>query len=698
MRRLKNILQNNLSLSSKLFLRGLLRPFLRRQKVELFSLEPSVATVASDLNALLLAEPKPPTKPDPAVVQTSIIIPVFNKAEFTWQCISSLLQEIDFGENEVIVVDNASTDQTAEVLIHFENVVRVIRNEENRGFVDACNQGAAMAQGKYLLFLNNDTKVLPGWLSHLVETIESDPVNGAVGSMFLYPDGSIQEAGAIVWQNGEAHHYGWGASTNDCRYNFAREVDYCSAASLLIRKEVFQRLSGFDRRFAPAYYEDIDLCFGVRSLGYKVIYQPMSRLVHYEGVTAGSDTTKGFKQFQIVNREKFVEKWHAVLEREHLPENLQQLTEASNRNRDRPRIVVFDERVPSPDRDAGSLRMFIILKMLAKWCHVIFVPFNRPQSLEYERALWKEGIETADAVDYRRLLKHKNVKAAIVSRPSMAEALIHRIRRVNPKVGIVFDMVDTHFLRFQREYETSGERTALAESERYRQLEKKLAQQSDLVWCASGEDKQVMQQLAPDTRIEVVPTIHELREGGKPFADREGLLFIGNLAHRPNDDAVLFFMREVYPLLREMLPDVGLDIIGDNPSPAIAAYNSEHARVTGYVPEVDPYLRDARVFIAPLRFGAGIKGKVGEAMAHGIPVVTTSIGAEGFGLTHELDVMIADDPAAFAAAVERLYSEKELWERVAQNSRVRIENYFTPEVVAETINSSIHEVSRKANC
>lgn len=672
----------------------MLRTFWRRRKADQYSLEPSVATVASDLNALLLAGPKPAARPDPATVQTSIIIPVFNKAEFTFQCISSLLHEIDFDENEVIVVDNASADQTAEVLAHFESVVRLIRNEENRGFVDACNQGAAAARGKFLLFLNNDTKVLPGWLSHLVETIESDPVNGAVGSMFLYPDGSIQEAGGIVWQNGEAHHYGWGASPNDRRYNFAREVDYCSAASLLIRAEVFQRLGGLDRRFAPAYYEDIDLCFGVRSLGYKVIYQPMSRLVHYEGVTAGADTTKGIKRFQIVNREKFVEKWHDVLEREHLLKNLKQVVEASNRNRDRPRIVVFDERVPSPDRDAGSLRMFTILKTLAKWSRVTFVPFNRPQSLEYERALWKEGIETADAVDYRRLLKNKNVRAAIVSRPSMAAALIHRIRRVNPKVGIVFDMVDTHFLRFQREYEISGEPAALAEAERYRKLEKKLAQRSDLVWCASGEDKQVMQQLAPDTRIEVVPTIHELRQGGKPFAEREGLLFIGNLAHRPNDDAVLFFMREVYPLLREMLPDIGLDIIGDNPSPAISAYNSEHARVRGYVPEVEPYLRNARVFIAPLRFGAGIKGKVGEAMAHGIPVVTTSIGAEGFGLTHELDVMIADDPAAFAAAVARLYSEKELWERVAHNSRLRIENHFTPEVVAETINNSIREVSQ----
>jgi glycosyltransferase involved in cell wall biosynthesis len=510
--------------------------------------------------------------------------------------------------------------------------------------------------------------------------------------MFLYPDGSIQEAGGIVWRNGEAHHYGWGSSPDDHRFNFAREVDYCSAASLLVRKDVFQRLGGFDRRFAPAYYEDVDLCFGVRSLGLKVIYQATSRVVHFEGATAGFDTTRGFKKYQVTNRAKLVEKWRATLDREHLAKDLKQLTAASDRNRDRRRVVVFDERVPSPDRDAGSLRMFLILKALATWCHVVFVPFNRPQAIEYERALWQAGIETAYAVDYRRLLNNRNVKAAIVSRPSMGSAFIRRIRRVNPNVRIIFDMVDTHFVRLRREYEISGTKSLLAEAERYRKLERKLAQSSDLVWCASVEDKQAMEHEATESKIEVVPTIHELRDSGKSFDERHHLLFIGNLAHRPNEDAVLFFLREVYPLVRKILPNIGLDIIGDFGSDAIKAYDSEHVRVRGYVPDVEPYLQNARVFIAPLRFGAGIKGKVGEAMAHGIPVVTTSIGAEGFGLTHEVDVMIGNDPASFAAAIQQLYSQKDLWLRVVDNSRLRIEQHFTPEVIAKTINNSIKDL------
>jgi glycosyltransferase involved in cell wall biosynthesis len=380
--------------------------------------------------------------------------------------------------------------------------------------------------------------------------------------------------------------------------------------------------------------------------------------------------------------------------REHLSQDAKQLEAASNRNRDRPRVLVFDERVPSPDRDAGSLRMFLILKALNEWCHVIFVPFNRPQSIEYERALWQAGIQTADATDYRRLLKNKNISAAIVSRPSMGSTFIHRIRRVNPGVRVIFDMVDTHFLRLQREYEISGDAAALSESKRYRKLERNLAQASDVVWCASEEDKKVMEREAPESRIEVVPTIHMLRDPGKAFDDRQDLLFIGSFAHRPNQDAMLFFLREVYPLVRKSLPTVRLDIIGDFASAAIKAYDSEDVRIRGYVPDVEPYLQNARIFIAPLRFGAGIKGKVGEAMAHSLPVVTTSIGAEGFGLTPELDVMIGDDPTSFAEAIQQLYLQKELWKRVADNSRLRIEKHFTPEVIAETINNSLRELGR----
>lgn len=622
---------------------------------------------------------------------TSIVIPVYNKVEFTFQALRSLLREIDFDETEVIVVNNASTDETAQLLSHFQAFITVINNEENRGFVDASNQGAAVARGEHLVFLNNDTVVLPGWLKQLRETIESDESVGAVGSMFLYEDGTVQEAGAFVWQNGAAFHYGWGGSCEDRRYNFAREVDYCSGASLLIRRDLFEQLGGFDRRYAPAYYEDVDICFGVRSLGYKVVYQPMSRIIHHEGATAGRDTTTGFKRYQVTNRAKFVEKWREVLERENLPEDRTRAEEAANRKR-APLIIIFDERIPTPDRDAGSARMLLILKSLVKWSRPVFVPLNRPHGIEYERVLWKEGIETAHLVEYPRLLRTRKFYAAVLSRPLVANALMKPLRRARPPLKIVFDMVDAYFIRLAREHAVTNDARTAEEARSYREIELRLARASDLVWCNSSEDKRAVAREVPGVRIEVIPTIHPLQTRGQSFATRSGLLFLGNLAHRPNADAVHFFMRDIFPLVKESLPGVRLHLVGDNVTPEIAAYAREDVLVLGYVPDVEPLYQRCRLMVVPLRYGAGVKGKLGEALSYSLPVVTTSIGAEGFGLTGEVEVMIADEPGAFAAAIVRAYEEQDLWERLAERGRGHIEKYYTPEVIAEVINSSVQEL------
>jgi GT2 family glycosyltransferase len=624
--------------------------------------------------------------------RTSIIIPVFNQVEFTFQCLRSLLREIDFDDTEVVVIDNASTDETARLLAQFRGLVNVVHNAENRGFVDACNQGAKIARGEHLVFLNNDTVVLPGWLAALRETVEGDPSAGAVGSMLLYEDGRVQEAGAGVWRNGAAFHYGWGGSADDRRYNFAREVDYCSGASLLVRRELFERLGGFDRRYAPAYYEDVDICFGVRSLGYKVVYQPMSRVIHHEGATAGRDpASSGFKRYQLINREKFVEKWREVLEREHLPEDRARTDEASNRKR-APLVIVFDERVPTPDRDAGSARMLHILKSLARSCRPVFVPLNRPHGIEYERLLWKEGIETANVVEYLRLLRERKFQVAILSRPLVADGLINSLRGINPSLKIVFDMVDTYFIRLERERHVTRDERAAADARRYREIELRLARASNLVWCASPEDREVVAREAPEVRIEVVPTIHPLHTRGRSFAEREHLLFLGNLAHRPNADAVHHFLRDIFPAVKSALPQVKLYVVGDSVPPEIAAYASADVEVLGYVPDVEPFFRNCRLMVVPLRYGAGIKGKLGESLSYGLPVVTTSTGAEGFGLTGGVEALIVDEPREFAAAVVRAYEREDLWERLSEQGYRHVEKHFTPEVVARVIESSMREL------
>jgi GT2 family glycosyltransferase len=639
-----------------------------------------------DIDVVLARQPRERADVDNPLC--SIVIPVFNKAEYTRQCIESLIREVRPGETEIIVVDNASTDDTAEVLRTFGDAVRVITNEENLFFVRGCNAGAARARGKYLVFLNNDTVVLPGWLDHLVWTIERDDTIGAVGSMFLYPDGRVQEAGSIIWRNGGADHYGGGGSPLSRKVSYARDVDYCSGASLLVRRHLFEQRGGFDEFYSPGYYEDVDLCFAIRDLGYRVVYQPTSRIVHFEGVTSGTDLSAGMKKFQTINQGKFRRKWGEILEREHYDRTKKNIDAAANRKHSSATYLVFDEKLPRPDRDAGSLRMLHILEVLARLGRVIFVPVFGDMDRSAEELLWKRGIETAGMPFWHRYAGAKT-RAAILSRPSVADLLIEKVRRLNPKGAIVYDMVDVHFLRLTREMTTTSEPTLAKAASEAESVEMDCARRADVTWCATVADQGVMLEKAPYLNTVVVPTIHVPRANTQPFAMRSGLLFVGNMSHRPNRDGVLYFLRHVLPLLRRSLPDAVIRIVGSGADNEITAFASADVHVLGHVADLEPIIDGARVFVAPLRFGAGSKGKIGECMAAGLPVVTSSIGAEGMGLIHRRNAMIADEPQNFADAIHELYKNESLWQQIADNARSHVAKTFSPDAVGDVIRRSV---------
>jgi GT2 family glycosyltransferase/SAM-dependent methyltransferase len=243
----------------------------------------------------------------------SIVIPVYNHVEYTVCCLASILRHVPQCSFEVIIVDDGSHDETPNILQDVQNI-RYCRNETNVGFLRSCNKGATLARGQYLLFLNNDTQVLEGWLDELVNTFQEQSDVGLVGSKLLYPNGVLQEAGAIIKPDGSAELVGLNGDPDRPEYNVVREVDYCSGACLLIKTELFKTLGGFDDIYAPCYCEDSDLAFRVRKMGKRVFYQPRSVVVHHLSVST-NDSSHAKMPLVVRNVDTFVQRWSDELKK-----------------------------------------------------------------------------------------------------------------------------------------------------------------------------------------------------------------------------------------------------------------------------------------------------------------------------------------------------------------------------------------------
>ncbi|MGH9871107.1 MAG: glycosyltransferase [Pyrinomonadaceae bacterium] len=371
------------------------------------------------------------------------------------------------------------------------------------------------------------------------------------------------------------------------------------------------------------------------------------------------------------------------LSSDHQPKNSQTLQE----------IVIFDQLIPTPDHDAGSARMVFILRALTQWSHPVFIPLGKRLFPKYEEQLWDYGIETGSILNYPRLIKERRPRAIVLSRPAVADALLKSIRRIAPESKIVYDMLDVHHLRAEREASLTGSASAAEEAKRLRQVETRVARASDLIWCGSLTDQEIVAGLAPGVRSVVVPTVHALHSRGLPFAKRKDLLFVGHFGHRPNTDAIHFLAREVLPLLRQAIPDIELLVVGLEAPPEFAIYATSGVKVLGFVPELGEVVEQARVFVAPIRFGSGVNGKIGESLAYGLPVVTTTIGAEGWGFTSGEQLLIADSPADFANAILRVYNDSELWQKLADGGHRHIQENNTPEVIGKIINDSVRDLT-----
>jgi O-antigen biosynthesis protein len=612
----------------------------------------------------------------------SIVIPVYNKHLYTFHCLASVLANTDEVSYEVIVVDDQSQDETASMLAKMQGI-RVITNQSNQGFIHSCNAGASAARGEYLVLLNNDTEPKPGWLRSLLQTFRDFPHAGLVGAKLVYPNGVLQEAGGIVWQDASAWNYGRNQDPNQPEYSYCRQVDYCSGACLMIATDDFRKLGMFDAYYAPAYYEDTDLAFRVRAAGKQVYYQSGATVIHFEGITSGTDTNTGIKRYQTINHQKFQERWTKTLEHHRPNAMFPHLEKERNVQK---RALVVDARILMPDNDSGSLRMFRLVRILQKMGYkVTFVPDNLQYHPRYTQDMQVLGIEclyypyVKDLAGY--LHHHGHLfDVVLLSRVDVAERHIAAVRERCGRAKILFDTVDLHFLREQRQAELSSDRLMLEAALVRKHQELNIARQADVTLVVSPVEIEVFQQEAPDIRLALLSNVHDTKATSRVFSERRDILFIGSFEHPPNVDAMLWFIKEVLPLLHSHQPDIRLRVIGANPPKTITSLANDRVLIDGFISDIEPIFNDIRLSVAPLRYGAGVKGKINSSMAYGVPVVATTIAAEGMDLVDGEDVLIADSPEAFAAAIMRIYKDEQLWSRLVDGGKRNIERCFSSAV------------------
>ncbi len=630
----------------------------------------------------------------------SIILVLHNQAELTFGCLSAIVETLGqaaFGV-EIIIADNASTDATTELLGRLDGAV-IQRHTANLHFLKAVNLAAKSVRGKNILLLNNDAQLLPGALASALRTLQSADNIGAVGGRIILPDGTLQEAGSIIWKDGACSGYARGEDPNGPDVMFQRDVDYCSGAFLLTRTALFAEMGGFDERFAPAYYEETDYCVRLWEAGYRVVYDPDAAIIHYE---FGSSTKSGDAiRLQAAHHATFIAQHRRWLSGQFAASPANVLSARTHSHA--ARILVIEDRIPLASLGSGYPRANrLIHDLVAAGAQVTFFPtMNREPDTWHEvrRALDKR-VEVLIKAQYEQVepylrARQEHFDGFVICRPHNMKFFLDAVgfeRELIGKAKIFYDAEALFVTRDLQLRDAAGQPATEAERHQLIAEEVALTRLADVVLSVSPAEQEIFEDYgAGQVRLLGHGLDDEPLE--TDFDERDQIVFLGATAENtPNTDALIWFTAEILPRLRRALerPDFRLTTIGLNKVKAVTALEGVLIDAVGMVDELPPALARARLMVVPTRLGAGIPHKVHQAAMFGIPMVVTTLIATQLGWQDGQDLLVADDPADFAAACARLYQDAALWERLRAAALARARLDCAPERFA----ARLHEIVR----
>jgi FkbM family methyltransferase len=589
---------------------------------------------------------------------------------------------------EVVVIDNGSSDETVRLEKYINGIVfRSV--SPNIGFPRACNLGASLASGSYLVFLNNDVEVEPDVFVRLYEAVEADKGDVACfGGAILQFDGSIQDLGSGIWRDGVTQGYFRNEPPTRYAFTYPRDVDYVAGCFFCISAAEFRTFGGFDERYSPGYYEESDLALRLWKAGRRSRIYPDIGIYHLEFGTFSSSAPEASTELMVKNRAVFAQRHKDVLDRR--PEFSTTEGYPVSLGGVRPRLLFIEDKVPSLRLGSGFGRSELIVRKLIEVADVDFFACDpasgdlAPDDFQYIRVTYGPAPDCL-----QRLLSSQHYDTIYVCRPHNFARYAEVLNTWKEGGGkIIYDTEAIFAVREVAQMERAESYAAVTSSQRFAPLveeELRPAELADLIIAVNKLEAAIVQQ---HLRKPVLIIGHYLaaRPREPDPSARAGLLFVGALhGSAPNFDSIVWFLDDVWPRIQAQRPGEKLRIAGFvGPGVTLDALQRYGVTCLGFLPELTDEYSHARIFIAPTRYAAGIPFKVHEAFSYGLPVVCSRLLHEQLACDGKFDQVVSkatvyDDGSEFANACLELLRDDELWLRRRQAALAYIADTCSPD-------------------